>query len=462
MRIKFAWKINFTLLLSTLFCFTVGFDIDNNCICRNENSFEVLLDTNVDGQKEIANGNSTAPGCNQSTVLAINVVPAHCDAHTTLARLTNPQLKQLDWHHTGLRELINYTLAGVPHVHQLNLSANMIVSIDSDAFKHLLALTVLDLSHNRIESLPVNVLLANTMLTHIWFAGNRLTVLEMSLGTRALLALDISGNQLVSVELRAPGVAQKRVGNGWQRNHNNLSINLDYNQLNELLLSPAFQTNHVSMRHNALQDLQLFSKVKPLSMESLDLEHNRLGFATNKILDLAPMAYTSKLKRLYLANNELEVVDVTSLASHFPKLRFISLHQRWPWLCTELYRTLDALRLKEIHVVDVATDDISSDCFEPRNAFRALQQQYTTLLLAFLTSTAFLLTAIALLALTMRRSLRRMRADSISKSFDIKLMPPPLTQPTAPLPPLPPAVENIYEENVYNHVYSDPTPTTTL
>lgn len=174
------------------------------------------------------------------------------------------------------------------------------------------------------------------------------------------------------------------------------------------------------------------------------------------------MAFTSRLKQLLLANNELETIDITSLASHFPKLTRISLHQRQPWLCTDLYRTLAALSAKEIEAVDSSSQ--LNNCFEPRNAFnellRTYQRNYATLLLGFLATIVIFLCTVALLTVSMRRSLRRMRADSISKSFEIKMIPHQATQ--LPLPPSLPTPENIYEENVYNHVYSDPTPTTTL
>lgn len=247
----------------------------DDCICVNDTGLEALVSTETPvKQQEIANNT----GCNQSDILVINGAPLHCTLPATLLQLGNkaPQLKQLSWHNTGLSELFNYTFASLVQVEHLNLSGNVIDSIDADAFKHLLWLSMLDLSHNRIEALPATVFSANSQLTHIWLRQNSLTMLELSLTSRALMLLDVAHNQLAGIELRAPGSSQKRIGNGWQRNHNNLTIRLDENRLTSLLLS-GIQVNQMSVRHNGLRDLEVFGKLKPFTIESLDLEDNRLG-----------------------------------------------------------------------------------------------------------------------------------------------------------------------------------------
>lgn len=200
------------------------------------------------------------------------------------------------------------------------------------------------------------------------------------------------------------------------------------------------------MRHNNLQDLQVLSRLRPLSVESLDLEYNRLTS-----IDLGALsAFSSRLQQLRLAHNRLtDLLEVAAVVEHLPKLRQITLAQNVSsWHCTDSRRTLDALRRAQVEVLDLAE---WPRCFEPRHAIEQLGAtfalQYNRLLLLFVVTTSLLIATIASMGLVMRRSLRRLRADSISKSFDIKMSSGP---------------ENIYEENVYNHVYAEPTPTTTL
>lgn len=211
----------------------------------------------------------------------------------------------------------------------------------------------------------------------------------------------------------------------------------------------------MSLQRNNLTNLRVLSRIKPFTVESLNLESNHIEF-----LDLEAIEKGFRLREFLVANNELQSLDVPNLVKHFPRLKHMSVVQRNVWLCSDYRRMIDILRQAKIDTAETVQQSINKDavCFEPQHELSKLRaafaHKYQTLLLVFGCTTTLLCAIIATLGVLMRRSLRRMRADSISKSFDIKIMQP-------ALPPLPP--ENVYtEENVYNHVYSDPNPTTTL
>lgn len=435
-----------------------------NCNCK------VVVQEDEGEQARMGNETLMAK-CNETDALIIVKMPINCNPHVILSQLFNPNLKKLNWHQTHMSILANDTLGGIVKIEQLNLTKNAIATIDSDTFKQLIHLSVIDLSYNDIESLSTVTFVGNTMLTHLYLGHNKLSILDLTLGsTKVMLLLHASHNLLTTVDLkdRTLLLPQKRLPNNvlhQQRHHqNNLTIMLDDNNLSNFSMSSAFQTNHVSLCRNNLRDLQVLSKLKPLTMESLNLENNDIQFLHWDII-----GWSIKLKQLYLANNSLESIDISDLMKHFQRLKQISILQKHSWLCSDLIRTMDALKQAKIEFVDTPLLVVSSQeqlkeklCFEPRHELNKLKEtfshKYTSLLLVFGCTTFLLCTIIVSLAIMMQNSLKRMRADSISKSFDIKIMPPPSAPP--PPPPLPP--ENIYEENVYNHVYSDPNPTTTL
>lgn len=362
-------------------------------------------------------------------------------------------LEELVLARNQLTELKNGSFVGTV-LKRLDVSGNGIELVESDALKTLNRLTYVDLSANRIAHLPLRLFNDCPTLATILLRGNRIGTLELHLTTRALQLFDAAGNGMETLALKM--LLLKRQSNTYQRNFNNLTLVLDANHLNNITLSAVPQLHQLSLARNNLSNLILLTMIKPLTVKILNLDDNDL-----RDIDARQIA-TNRMETLRLSGNQISSLDVDDLMFRVPKLNNITLAHN-DWYCRDLYRTVAQLQQRKVHVSDVpptppvtsnqhlntgrGTDHATEVCFDPQREIIKLQQKYdyrlNQILLIVVATVALLLLLITFITVSSCRALQRVRSDSLSKSFDIKMMP----------------TENIYEEAVYNNVYSNPTTT---
>lgn len=361
-------------------------------------------------------------------------------------------LEQLNLSENHIKEVTSDAFKGAYLLSVIDLSKNAIQTIASDAFKKLNKLMILDLSANRLKTINMKLLQDCTSLTQITLKQNALTHLELHFTSRVLQLIDISANNLIGLTFKTP--TPKKQQNSYPRNFSNVTLLLDDNCLVNLTISPAIQIFELSLAHNRLESIYELIKIRPFLAKILNLEGNHLTYLDPKLLPVS-----SKLEVLKLKDNRLSDIDVLELKIHFTNLNIITLTQN-DWNCKDLKRIITQLDVRNIQISDINTTaiyDLSTPnvhgvpCFDSKHELFLLRLEYTEKLnkitLISVCTTGFLIVLMCLITFSSCRTLQRLRSDSLSKSFEIKMMP----------------TENIYEEHVYNNVYSNPTtPTTTL
>lgn len=362
-------------------------------------------------------------------------------------------LKLLNASNNHIKDVASDTFKGAYLLSVIDLSKNEIEILASDAFKKLSKLMVLDLSANRLQTINMKLLQDCSSLTQLSLKQNALTNLELHFTSRVLQLIDISANNLIGLTFKTP-TPKKQQQNSYPRNFSNVTLLLDDNSLVNLTISPAIQIFELSLAQNRLESTNELIKIRPFLARILNLENNHLTYLDPKLLPVS-----SKLEILKLRNNKLSDLDVLELKSHFSNLNTITLTKN-EWNCKDLKRIVTQLDVRNIEIsdknstalYDLVTPNVCGvPCFDSKHELFLLRMEYTEKLnkitLICVCTTGFLIVLICLIAISSCRTLQRLRSDSLSKSFEIKMMP----------------TENIYEEHVYNNVYSNPTtPTTTL
>lgn len=228
-------------------------------------------------------------------------------------------LGELNIAHNNLREIKSNTWPSMNALLRLNLSANMLGDmLASDSFSSLLTLQTLDLSSNGLTRPPWEALSSLTSLQYIYMQDNNLTSLSKSSfgNLPTLFALDLSRNAIASVERRA--------FNGLQQL---LDLKLSGNQL-EHVPNEAFKglvaLRKLDLSHNLLEKID--NKTNGLlddclSLETVNLSHNNIGFLTKKMFPASPWI-PYRLSEIDLSHNSLAVVthDITVGAGRVRRL----------------------------------------------------------------------------------------------------------------------------------------------
>ncbi len=195
---------------------------------------------------------------------------------TTLT-CTNPQSKRIQ-HLDGIELLVHLErldlahndisdtgpLNSLEHLQHIDLSYNALKQINIAPGSHILAINVLNLSHNQIEHLDWAAKLAR--LERLSISHNRLTSLSPLSGLRNLTYLNVSGNRVQSLQP----------------------------------LSRLGQLSVLNASRNQISDVSSLAGKE--SMTALIL-------ASNQITDIAPLIGNNQLNRLNLADNPLTDVD---------------------------------------------------------------------------------------------------------------------------------------------------------
>ncbi|CAH0599912.1 unnamed protein product [Chrysodeixis includens] len=228
-------------------------------------------------------------------------------------------LGELNLSHNNLSEIKPGTWPSMNALLRLNLSDNQLGdSLVGDAFSSLLTLQALDLSNNGLSKPPWQALNTLTSLQYLYMQDNNLTSLGRSAfgNLPTMFHLDLSRNQLASIEPRS--------FNGMQQL---LHLSLSGNRL-ESVTNEAFKglvaLRHLDLSYNFLEKID--NKTHGLlddclSLERVNLSHNKFGFLTKKMFPANPWI-PYNLQEIDLSYNDIPVIthDLTIGAKKVKRL----------------------------------------------------------------------------------------------------------------------------------------------
>lgn len=188
-------------------------------------------------------------------------------------------------------------------------------------------LTILDASHNRIDSVCVQD--ANSsVLEELSLSKNQLTSMTNLTQLKYLRKLDLSFNNITDL------------------NHNSFAHMI--------------QLEMLYLESTGLQrlDYGMFSHLQ--SMRVLDLSYNRL-----RTIDLKLLLFMHEMKELFFEGNDLTSLDYESIPKQFPVLRFLGLADN-QFNCSYL---MDLLRCLSLSDIELKPSDSSSVRTKSPNIF---------------------------------------------------------------------------------------------
>ncbi|XP_047038382.1 toll-like receptor Tollo [Helicoverpa zea] len=228
-------------------------------------------------------------------------------------------LGELNVAHNNITSIKPNTWPTMNALLRLNLSANQLAdSLQSDSFSSLLTLQALDLSANGLTKPPWEALSSLTSLQYLYLQENNITELSRSAfgNLPTTFKIDLSRNQIATVAQRS--------FNGLQQL---LDLSLSGNRL-ESVPNEAFKglvaLRKLDLSHNFLEKID--NKTNGLlddclSLEEVNLSHNKIGFLTKKMFPSNPWI-PYRLRDIDLSYNEIPVVthDLTLGAKKVKKL----------------------------------------------------------------------------------------------------------------------------------------------
>ena len=188
-------------------------------------------------------------------------------------------LISLDLSHNQLSSISPSLFQNMYYLQILDLTSNNLVALDSTQFKGLISLKELGLGSNHLSALPANLFSGLTWLNSLDLSNNSLTQIMGSsfkgCSNNNLLALDLSGNQISTVNVSAFSFA------------NLCDINVRYNQISLTSLTG-----------------QSFGSIKNMCAKySIDLIGNPvLDVLTSKNVDIQSLCGSKK--KCFIANTD--------------------------------------------------------------------------------------------------------------------------------------------------------------
>ncbi|CAH2988165.1 unnamed protein product [Chilo suppressalis] len=216
-------------------------------------------------------------------------------------------LGELNFAHNNLSEIRANTWPSMNALLRLNVSHNNIAdNLESGSFSSLLTLQALDLSSNGVSRPPWEALNTMSSLQYLYLQDNNLTSLSKSAfgNLPTMFKLDLSRNMLSSIEQRS--------FNGMQQL---LDLSLSGNML-EHIPNEAFKglvaLRKLDLSHNLLEKID--NKTNGLlddclSLEMVNLSHNKFGFLTKKMFPYSPWI-PYRLQEVDLSHNEIPVITL--------------------------------------------------------------------------------------------------------------------------------------------------------
>ena len=235
------------------------------------------------------------------------------------------ELTQLSLDVNSLRVLPERLFWGLQNLRFLNLAYNNLMALPNDLFNGLEKLRELWIHNNRLETLDPGIFSGLHMLTDLTLESNKLKTLPVGLfsGLLNLVELLMTNNRLVRLDLILfDDLISLKV------------LTLDSNLLVDLpdgVFKALHQLKILSLRKNRIENLnsEHLNSLKELTL--LDLSVNRLtrlgrdmfkycrnitflDLSENKLKDVPEMRYLSHLTYLYLNQNPLSSITLSSFS----------------------------------------------------------------------------------------------------------------------------------------------------
>ncbi|KAH8379256.1 hypothetical protein KR009_003953 [Drosophila setifemur] len=250
------------------------------------------------------------------------------------ARVCGSTLQSLDLSANKMVSLPSAMLSALGRLTHLNMAKNSMSFLADRAFEGLLSLKVVDLSANRLTSLPPELFAETKQLQEIYLKNNSINVLAPGIfGELAeLLVLDLASNELNSQWINAATfVGLKRL----------MMLDLSANKISRLdahIFRPLASLQILKLEENYIDQLPAGIFADLTNLHTLILSHNRisaieqrtlqglnnllvLSLDFNRIsrLDQRSLANCTQLQDLHLNDNKLQVVP--DALAHVPLLK---------------------------------------------------------------------------------------------------------------------------------------------
>ncbi|XP_058469854.1 leucine-rich alpha-2-glycoprotein-like [Solea solea] len=233
----------------------------------------------------------------------------------------SPNATQLSIRSTGLSAVTAHHLSAVPLLHKLQLYHNNLTSLPADLLKGVPHLNTLDLTGNRLVRLPPNVF-GHGSLRDLVLKNNRIEEMDVEWFSVncSLIWLDLSGNRLTSIpsglHLKVPLLQ---------------SLDLSDNNVQELqadALENLRRLETLNLAGNKIISLQPTTFTHTPKLSKLFLQENRLkGLPTDLLEGL------QRLELLLLNQNQLQCLPSGFLGERGSSFQ-VTLAGN-PWVCDE-------------------------------------------------------------------------------------------------------------------------------
>ncbi|XP_035777286.1 uncharacterized protein LOC118458682 isoform X1 [Anopheles albimanus] len=241
-------------------------------------------------------------------------------------------LQVLDLSHNSIAELKNFAFEGANQLLTLNLTANNISAIEERAFDSLNMLQLLLLGSNSLQVLEGSVFASLPALQGVVLTNNQLRELGKGLFTqnKALREIHLQSNLLSNVTEEAFWSIDEAIG-----------VNLDELILNQNIMKQLSLPNAIVRKLKVIDNLLTQLEISP-TVQELECKNNKiseimiedasqsqlhtLDITNNSVSSLESIAQFHQLRSLYLGENPLNSLNVSSFAT-LTQLRNLGLEQ---------------------------------------------------------------------------------------------------------------------------------------
>lgn len=273
----------------------------------------------------------------------------------------------------------------------LNLADNLIENLDKNVFADNARLHSVDLSGNKLSTLDQKIFYQSQDLEWLYLQNNQLTSLNVHFPTNQLYWLNVDGNQLRELILKAETKLQNRL----------TYITANRNNLGKIRISTEFNVKNLYVESN--NHVDLFDLKSLTSLSDLRLGNNRLSHVTSivfgnlknleilymhstnfsvlrsdlfvaqpklkilhigynhiSLVDLRFLKSLKALEQLYLDGNELSDLNLSDLKEWLPNLKKIELRAN-RWTCRNLKAIISYIRAFEVELISKEVENTDDD-----------------------------------------------------------------------------------------------------
>ncbi|XP_018571415.1 leucine-rich repeat-containing protein 15-like isoform X1 [Anoplophora glabripennis] len=216
----------------------------------------------------------------------MRIIPQCAVTHSTT-------LKRISGISSGIQVLTSGSFAYLPNLESIILSFNQIRELHHGIFYNI-SVSLLDLSWNKITYISEGAFNGITGLTHLNLSRNELTTIPVEYLPRTVVKLNLSYNFLEWIAL-----------NGAKR-PDLTSVDLSYNNLENVALSFDNTLEEIDLTHNNLKDIDFY--------DVNDCENLRIP--SNSFSDIPRFLKYSKIRRVAIHPNPWKCDELKQLWEH--------------------------------------------------------------------------------------------------------------------------------------------------